>query len=279
MNSSILDKDTIARPELWRLVMLIGQRSLDVALYPPVAREEILWRSFNIDPDSPSRLKAIEDTIYANPLLLSDFRRVDCIIDSSRRVIVPPCASPEQYESLLSATTAKDVVPDAMMDCPTGCEAHLIQETDPEVLPFLKRTFFNAHFHGRIPLLTKYFATCCDSMKPLRAIALIRDSRLTLIVIDHTRLLVANDFAFSNVTDAAYYLLASLHLLSISPMSDRLDMAIHGESLTAPDTLTAILRRYIPSIKAVPFPTLRFRASKSTLHIPFPLLILPICES
>ena len=83
MNSGKLDKEMISQPELWRLALIVSADRLDVALYPPLTREEIIWRSFAFDPDAPSQLRAIEDIIYANPLLLSDFKRVDCIIDNA----------------------------------------------------------------------------------------------------------------------------------------------------------------------------------------------------
>ena len=56
-----LDKELISQPELWRLVLMVSPESLYVALYPPVAREEIMWREFRFDAAAPSPLKALED--------------------------------------------------------------------------------------------------------------------------------------------------------------------------------------------------------------------------
>lgn len=276
---AILDKDTIARPELWRLVIMIGPDEMDVGLYPPVAREEIIWYNFNIDPAVPSRMKAIEDLIYSNPLLLSDFRNVDCIIDSTSRIIVPADATLEQCERFLAAATSRDIDPESTISHPAGTNARIMQQVEPELLPFLKRTFFNARFHGRLPLLINYFTTIAPQADNVRVTALVRQSRLTIIIVRGQKLLLANDFSFRSSTDAAYYLLSSLQHLGIEISDPQLDISIQGESLTAKGTITEILHRYIPSTKAVPFPTLRFRASKNTLHIPFPILILPICES
>ena len=278
MYMATLDKDSLARPELWRLVIMIGPRTMDVVLYPPVAREEIVWHRFDLDPAAPTPLKAIEDIIYENPLLLSNYRKIDCIIDSPRRVMVPCDATAEQAELFLSATIAKEPASESILHSDTGCDARMIQSVDAEILPFLKRTFYNASFHGKLSLLTNYFANHTENSGSIKIRALVRDSKLTFIALQNNHLLAANDFNYQSVTDAAYYLLASMKNLCIEPTCPELDFAIHGESLTATGTLTEILRRYVPSIKAIPFPTLRFRASKSTLQIPFPMLILPICE-
>ncbi len=272
-----LEKDLIAQPELWRLALMIGQDSLDVALYPPVAREEIVWRSFPFDPNAPSRLKAIEDIIYDNPLLLSDFRKIDCVIDSRSRLIVPACATTEQYEMLFAAACPSA---DSMelTAYPINAEAIMLEGLEPEVTAFIRRTFFNVRLHGRIPLLATYFLSRTDGLRSKRAIVLVRDNRLTLIAINNDRLLAANDFRFNEIADAAYYVMASFSNIGFRPEDADFDLALHGQSLTASDSLASVLRNYLTEIRPVPFPALRFRATKTTLQAPFPLIILPICE-
>lgn len=82
MQQGKLDKDLIPQPELWRMALLISRQSLDVALYPPVESEEAIFRSITLDPEAPTHLKAVEDAIYENPLLLSDFKSIQGFIDS-----------------------------------------------------------------------------------------------------------------------------------------------------------------------------------------------------
>lgn len=272
-----LDKDLITQPELWRLALMLGKRWLHVALYPPVAREEIRWHSFSLDPDAPSRLHALEDIIYDNPLLLCDFRRVDCIIDSNDYIIVPSDASPDHHELFMQACRPSADATD-LVTYGVGDDATVIQSPESEIDSFLRRTFYNIVFHSRIALTAGYLATHPEGLHDRRAIALVNDRRLTFMAFDGNRLLAANDFTFNSPSDAAYYIMASLQHLRLDPADPATDIAIYGQSLTEPDTIAATIRPYVSDIKALPLPTLRFRASRTTLKAPFPLLILPICE-
>lgn len=272
-----LDKELISQPELWRLVLMVSPESLYVALYPPVAREEIMWREFRFDAAAPSPLKALEDIIYDNPLLLCDFRQVDCILDTPEYLFVPADTPSDDYELLLSA-----VKPDAasaeVLPQPAGPDAMMLQSLQPDIIAFLKRTFYNITFRSRLSLLVNYFSAPQRELTERRAVALIDGQRLTLLAFDGRRMLAANDFSFSTAADAAYYVMASLQRLRFDTSDPSFTLAIHGQSMTADGTLAAILRPYVTNIRAVPFPSLRYRASKSTLQAPFPLLIAPLCE-
>lgn len=272
-----LDKELISQPELWRLVLMVSPDRLYVALYPPVAREEIIWREFPFDAAAPSPLKALEDIIYDNPLLLCDFRCVDCIIDFPGYIFVPAGTPGEDYELLLSA-----VRPDAssaeLLPQPVGSGAVMLQPLDADITAFLKRTFYNITFRSRLALLVNYFSDPRRELTDRRAIALIDGSRLTLLAFDTRRMLAANDFTFASPADAAYYVMASIQHLRFDAAGPDFTLAIHGQSMTADNTLASMLRPYVANIRAVPFPSLRYRASKSTLQAPFPLLIAPLCE-
>lgn len=272
-----LDKELISQPELWRLVLMVGSGRLYVALYPPVAREEIMWRQFAFDAAAPSPLKALEDIIYDNPLLLCDFRCVDCILDTPGCLFVPADTPSDDYELLLSAVRP-DAASAEILAQPAGPDAVMLQPLDPDITAFLKRTFYNITFRSRLPLLVNYFSAPQRELTERRAIALIDGQRLTLLAFDGRKMLAANDFTFSTPADAAYYVMASIQRLHFDPADSGFTLAIYGQSMTAEGTLASTLRPYVANIRAVPFPSLRYRASKSTLQAPFPLLIAPICE-
>lgn len=272
-----LDKELISQPELWRLVLMVGPARLHVALYPPVAREEILWREFQFDTAAPSPLKALEDIIYDNPLLLCDFRCVDCILDTPGCLFVPAGTPSTDYELLLSAARP-DAASAELLPQPAGPDAVMLQPLDADITAFLKRTFYNITFRSRLPLLVNYFSAPQRELTERRAIALIDGTRLTLLAFDGRRMLAANDFTFATAPDAAYYVMASLQRLGFDAADPGFTLAIHGQSMTADDSLASILRPYIANLRAVPFPSLRYRASKSTLQAPFSLLIAPLCE-
>lgn len=279
MEQSNLSRDFIAQPELWRLVLMLDRKALHCALYPPVAREQLIWRTFAFDSAAPSTLRAIEDIIYDNPLLLCDFRQVDCIVADTPSLLVPAEAPADDYELLFAAanpsadTATADIIADKVAD-----NATLLSLPDPDITAFLQRTFYNIRFHRSTPLLASYFTRHSDSLPQKRVIVLTDGDRLTLLALSGNSLLASNTFVYSKPADAAYYILASMQQTGLDPADNDTAIAFWGESLTANDTIAAILRPYAARISPVPFPTLRHRASKNTLDAPFPLLIMPLCE-
>ena len=89
MEQEILSKDMIPQPELWRCVIEMDESRLDVALFPPVETERLIHRTILLNPDSPSLDKAVQEAVYANPLLLSDFARIDVLVTTTDFSIVP----------------------------------------------------------------------------------------------------------------------------------------------------------------------------------------------
>lgn len=281
MESGRLDKDMISQPELWRLVLLVGADRLDVALYPPVAREEMIWRSFPYDQAAESPLKALEDIVYDNPLLLCDFRRVDCLLDNNATLLMPAGMEPSAIAAMMRAVDADapagEAIDESMLDSyPAGADnAEAVTERDDDLTAFLRRTFYNIRFDSRLGMLCRYFLGESTGTKQHRVYVPVRRNRLTVIAFDGDSLLMANDFRFTSDIDAAYYIMASLSNLGIDPAEADINVGTVGASS---EELTSILRRYIPSLRPLPFPTLRYRASKSTLQAPYELIIRPLCE-
>lgn len=274
-----LEKDHISQPELWRLAIMPGNESLDVALYPPVAREEMILRSFPLDLDAPTKLKALEDVIYENPLLLSDFRRIDWIVNNPSHIIIPADSPESCNEKFLKATFPSLTANSEILEFALTDKVKCLQSIDSDIMAFLKRTFFNIRITSRIQLLVKYFTTISSQLSPRRVIVFAHGKYLTFLAIDGSNLLAANDFRFENNADAAYYIMASLTNIGFLDSEIRFDFAFHGQNTSSQNSITEIIKNYIPNIKSVPFPTLRYRASKATILSPFPMLILPICES
>lgn len=274
-----LDKDSITQSQLWRLALMIDNNFLHVALYPPVAREEIVWRSFPIDPAAPSKLKAIEDIIYDNPLLLAEFRQIDCIIDDDAGLIVPASFNPEHYELLLDSISARTEQTELDIEVtPIAPNATLLSQPNADIAAFLRRTFFNISLRPRLPLIASYLIKHTEGLSEQRAIALMRDGQMTFIAFNGSNLLIANDFKYESPTDAAYYIMASMQQIGLDSSNPDVSVALFGDSLSEPGSLSKVLKPYIAGLCQLPFPTLRFRASKSTIQAPFPLLILPSCE-
>lgn len=267
----------IAQPELWRMMLMVSDSRLEVALYPPVAREELIWRSFRFEPSAASTLKAIEDVIYDNPLLLSDFKSIGCIVDCGTRIAVPSEADENDCRLLLEQTCSGDYITEGDVEIfSTGtANANISLIQDPGLKAFLTRTFYNIRFVERKAALCRYFTAHHEGMASARVYVIMHGDVLTLIAIDGDRLLAANDFRCRSAADAAYYVLACIKTAGLDPHTT--DVALSGE----PDfdgSPESILRQYLPNVRPVPFPMLRYRVSKHTLKAPIDLLISQQCE-
>lgn len=278
MNQTALDKDMIPQPELWKLALNISSGHMDVGLYPPLAREEMIWRTFPFDPATPSALRAIEDIIYDNPLLFSDFKRVDCIIDNVAAIPVPAEADPEEAQTLYSLATASESTADdsgveLFSTGTVNARIALVQNRD--IRAFLTRTFYNARFDSSLAALCRYFAERPDAPLTPAIYAPVSGNRMTLIAIDGRRLLMANVFHFEKPIDAIYYIMASMNQLGLDLRSTGLFVT---GATDADSEFGKLIHNFLPQALPIPFPTLRYRATRSTLKAPLPLTIRPLCE-
>lgn len=280
MNATTLDKDAIQQTELWKLALNIASDHIDIALYPPLAREEIIWRSFAFDQNAPTELRAVEDIIYDNPLLLSDFKRVDCIIDNVPAIPIPSDADTDIATAIYTHATAENATQDfdneiELYDAGVeNARIAIVQQRD--IRAFLLRTFYNARFDSSLASICRHFALNVDAPKGPAIYAPINGNRLTVIALDGKQLLMANDFRFEKEIDAIYYILASAKQLGLDP--EKTPVFVSPGTPDNPETLLPILAPYMPLTAPIPFPTLRYRASKATLQAPLPLLIRPLCE-
>lgn len=270
MENGRLDKEMISQPQLWRLVMMLSATSLDVALFPPVQRESIIWRSFPLDPSAESPLKALEDVVYDNPLLLCDFKQVQCIVDNVPQVAVPAALSEEDLELILPPEPSAGAVELYSIGDP---DVMIALRQDLKINAFLRRTFFNITFESRLASLCRYFldaAQAAESAESVSIWAPARDGRLTLIATRGAKLLLANTFTTDNDADGAYYILASMQQLGADPKTASVALGRFGSPSPG---LAERLTPYVADLRPLPFPTLRHRAAPATLQAPLELLI------
>lgn len=89
MINGTLDRDLITNPEMWNLLLRLSPTEMHLVAYSIVEDNSLIYRRFPIDSNSGSYLRALEEVIYDNPMILSDFRRVYCVIQTSTQVVAP----------------------------------------------------------------------------------------------------------------------------------------------------------------------------------------------
>lgn len=273
-----LEKDMISQTELWKLALLIADDRLDVALFPPTPREEMIVRSFPFPSAAASPLRAIEDIIYENPLLFNDFKRVDCIIDNTPQILLPAAIDPDDLPLIHSLSTdtsspaADAPLPEPMVFATADPDTIVTAVEPAEIEAFMRRTFYNVRFDSRIASLIRYFNSAAAIPDTPTIVGIIRDNTLTLLAFCNRSVRLANSFTFRSDADAAYYILATAATLGFD--RDTVSLLISAPASPLADLLTP----HFPNIAPIPFPMLRHRASKTTIQAPFELIIRPLCE-
>ena len=268
-----LDKDMVADPAICNMLVRVGGECIDVVVYSIIADNSLIYRSFPV-PQGTTPTKAMEDVVYDNPLLLSDFRKVYILVDTPDYVLIPDGVDEGGAREIFSALHPSW---SGVVDCADTAtrNASVIYGVDSELNGFISRTFVGATVVPHIVPLTRYFASKPGRGNSRRMICNFRQSAVDVIVIDGNSLLQANTFAFRTVMDAVYYILSCRSRHGLDPYAD--EVLLSGDQQVR-EEITPALRTYISRVMPAIFPPQMFRAGKDAMHAPFDLSVTPLCE-
>lgn len=275
MNRCTLDKELIPNPEIWNLLLRVSPEELHVVAYSIVEENSLIYRSFPLSDKSKGYLSALEEIIYDNPMLLCDFRRVYCIVQTPRLMVVPSSYTAEADCRLLLTTAHPDFKGNVHID-PTGCRnANIIAGIDNDLLAFLRRTFHNAQINTHLSSLCRFFAAKAGRSNSVKTLVNLREASLDIIVMQGGNLMLANTFTFRDPMDAVYYILACRNNIGLDPHNDEILLA--GDN-SVREKIMPELRKYLARVMPAIFPPQMFKAGKDAMLTPFDLIVTPLCE-
>ncbi len=267
-----LTKDLIPDPRLWRLCLRLDAECLQAMLCSSADRSQVICRRLPVDTQMPSPLRALEEVVYDNPLLLSDFRRVSIAVDEPRHLLVPPEVPPLPALFSLPDPDAVDLI---KSEC-GATNAVSIMALDAEMAAFLRRTFVNPVICHRLSPLCRYFTALGAKGNTVKTYVHLQNAALDVIVTDRAGLVMANTFRFRVLSDAVYYILACRQTLGLGHADG--ETLVCGDPSLRDQAMTA-LREYLVSVMPVIFPSDMLQAAgDAALGIPYDLLVLPLCE-
>lgn len=272
---NILDKDLIKEPRLWRLALRIDEKTLHVVLFCKVEDNSLIYRQIPLDQAGPSLQKAIEEAIYDNPLLLSDFAHIDCVVETTTFTIVPAEITDAELRRKIFNETFPTFDGSIIENELSELKATIIMGLDEQLVNFLRRTFNNPSILHHLTPLCTYFNRKSRLGNSGKMYAYLRPDRLDILSFGKDSLRLANTFAFREPIDAVYYILACRDMLHLDPSAD--EMLIAGDTALR-ETITPTLREYLAYVMPVIFPSAMFKAGKDALNAPFDLIVLPLCE-
>lgn len=280
MDGDTLSAGTIANPRLWRLGMLLDTeaRTLTVAATPTVGDEAALCRRISLAA-GVEPLRALEDAVYDNPMLLADFGRTTVLLRTPRFAVVPAELAADA-DAVDAAASLMWTSPDEHFRLVTtpvaGTDAAVLAACDAGVASFLSRTFADAGVMHALAPLTAYFAAKAPRTgNSPKLFAIASAEGVDIIVFDGARLRGATSYVCSGADDMAYYAAAAAQVCGVA--SGRLQFYVAGEPV-ARDALIAALRSFAPQVMPWVFPSGLLAFGTDVADMPFPLAILPLCE-
>ena len=275
----ILSTATIANPRLWRLGMILDADggTLDVVAVSTVDDEPMLCRSIAL-AKGLEPLRALEEAVYDNPLLLADFEGVTLLLRTPHFSVLPA--------SLAADDEALDAASRLLWPCPehplasvatpvAGTDAAVLAALPADVKAFIGRTFPDARvMHVLVPE-TAYFAAKGRPGGRARVCAVAAPGSVDLMAFSaEGQLLGATSYGCTAAADMAYYAAALAQVCGI--VSGDLQFFVAGNPEPR-DAMIEALRAFAPNVASWVIPA-GMAAEGAGPDTPFPLLILPLCE-
>lgn len=275
MNNSPLQTSLVPHPQHSRLALRLCNNAIDVVVISGIEDNSLIWHQITLDAAASSPLKALEDAVYQNPLLLADFGAIDVLIDSPRRLVIPAReANPDNIDNMF-AELYPDVKYEVIASKIDSNGTTIAIADDAERVNFIRRTFNNPHIADRIVPLCRYFGIKNRLGNAGKFHIHLSDNSIDVIAYGSEGLLMANTFASADVNDDLYYVMAAARALDFDNNNDQ--MLLSGNA-TRREALIPLLRRYVSYVMPVIFPSSMFKAGKDSLSAPFELITLPLCE-
>lgn len=268
-----LSKDLVKDPALWEMLLRVSPSHIDTILYSKVEDNSLIYRNFPIETSSPSHIAAVENIIYDNPALLSDFSRAWCVVETDEFTVIPTECADES--TLLFKEAFPESRREVLVDSTGTDNAILVWGLDKDLHSFLRRTFHNITITSHLGSLCKYFSGRATQGNSVKMAVNIRRDALDVIVTSGHKLLLANKFTFTTTDDAAYYILACRDRLGMDPYGD--DIILSGDRKIR-EELTPILRKFVSRVMPAIFPPRMFKAGKDSMHAPFDLPVTPLTQ-
>jgi hypothetical protein len=274
MTAQTLNKELIETPSLWRLSLLVDDDNLVVVANSTVEDASLIHVKLPYDSAAATPIRALEDVVYSNPLLLSDFNKVECIVRSKQFVIVPSSIDAQAINEIARKLWS-DVNLSIMIDEVPTLGINIVWAVDTQLINFVQRTFSSPRVVHHLTPLTRYFSRKSRLGNSGKMYVNIRRNYLDVVVFGKGKISLVNSFEYHDKDDATYFILAAANEAGFNLDDDELlvcgDVALREQIMPE-------LRRFVNYVMPVIFPSTMFRAGKEALNAPFELILLPLCE-
>lgn len=271
MNVASLTSDLIANPRLWKLSLLLEPDALTVVAHSTVEESSLIHARLPFDTAIPTAAKALEETVYANPLLLADFSRVDVVVRTDKATVMPAEAAEAANAAGKMLWPGEETVVTAKLTD----EETLVAAIDTASARFIARTFNNPAVMPHLSVLARYFVHKSRLGNSGKMYVHLRRREIDVVAFSATGMTVACTYHCESDDDAIYYILAAAKPGGFD--LDRDEILLCGDAARR-SALMQGLRRFATAVMPLIFPSSMFGTGAEALNAPFELIVLPLCE-
>lgn len=224
-----------------RLTMEISAHGIEVMLRC-LYDEHPLHAVIPISAPAPLSAKAVEEAVYANPLLLCDFESVDIILRTPATVIpggyTPDTALHQGCTAVAGETSVADM--------------NAVNYVDSDTLKFLQRTFTGARIRGHlgavVDAMMRYRGRSNREMTYVQLLPHATD----VIVMTHGGVQHAASYGVTAPQDSIYFVLAAVEATGFDRVEG--EMVLCG-SAELREQVIHTLRTYVNSVMPMIHPS------------------------
>lgn len=264
-----MNKDLIDNPALWRLGLVIGPDAIDVLAHRVVGEAPAVQGRLRYDAAATSAASAVEETIYANPMLLLPFRTTDIAMRAPKSLVVPAGTDAEAVASLLGCDDSPAMMADSL-----DSRHDIIYAVDRGVQNFLGRTFDVQPRHV-LGILSRYYSRPARRSNTARMYIEIADGLTEILVLDNVSPKAAATFACATADEQTYYAMSVFTSAGLDAQNDQITVAGPSE---ARRELCRRLSAFVACVMPAILPSGLYRGDSTALSAPLPLLLMPLCE-
>lgn len=269
----------VPHPELWTLELSVRPAGIDYMLHSEAAGEAIQVGSIAIQsvrPDGGTDVKAVENAVYDNEVLLDDYRRVRVLVASPHFVVLPPDTDDDDAERLLRVAYPETASTTEAAVCRLPlCGQVMAFEMETGLRGFLDRTFNTPQVCLNLYPLCEHYYRLNNGSTISRMFLNLRAGAMDIAVYRRGELLVANSYRFTDVEDAAFFALHVWQSMRLDQQSDEIQLAGSRELR---DELATRLKRYVRYVMPAIYPAAALRIGRDMSAIPFDLILFSQCE-
>ena len=272
--SSLTQDIEIQHPEQWTLIVRVGKSSVKFILYSNAEENSLISRELPLSVGAEDYLKALENCVYDNPVLLQDYKKVAVLVESSHFVLLPDeMVDDDAMHEVMDYMYADDGGDREVCSMIDG-KVSVAYTLNKGVVAFLRRTFYNPDIVHQLVPLVRYSCEKSEKSSIAKMFVHIADDGMDVCVCRKGELLFANTFGYRSVDEAAYYILNVWQNLELDVYSDELQIS---SEKTVREQLMPQLRKYISYVMPIIFPASAMKIGQDAIKAPFDLILLSQC--